>query len=124
VTATQGWLCEHRRPFVRRLLAFRKETAGTPGITNAWDDGANQLAFGRGAAGFVVINNGAAALTRTFSTSLAAGDYCDVYQGSAAPAGCTATRVTVDAAGMANLTVPPHSALVIHRGAQPGTPSQ
>jgi alpha-amylase len=116
LNATQGWLCEHRRPFVARLIAFRKQTAGAA-VGNYWDNGANQLAFSRGNKGFVVINREAAALTRAFATALPAGDYCDVYQGAPAAGGCSGTRVTVDGAGMASLTVAPASAVVIHVGA-------
>jgi alpha-amylase len=112
-TAKQGWLCEHRRPYVARLLAFRAATAGEA-VTNWWDDGGQQIAFGRGARGFVAINNGAVPLQRTFTTGLPAGGYCDVYEGALGPSGCSGARVQVDAAGNADLTLAPASAIVLH----------
>lgn len=35
-------------------------------------------AFGRGAAGFLIINNAASTWTKTWTTSLPAGTYCDI----------------------------------------------
>src|SRR5450432_113227 len=117
-TATGGWLCEHRRPFVARLVAFRKATVEAPSITNEWDDGAGQLAFGRGALGFVVINEGSAALHRTFTTSLPPGAYCDVYAGAPTATGCSGLTIVVGADGTADLTAAPGSAVVLHVGAR------
>ncbi|HVZ75001.1 MAG TPA: alpha-amylase family protein [Polyangia bacterium] len=112
------WLCEHRRPFVARMIAFRKATADAPTVTNEWDDGADALAFGRGAKGFVVVNNGAAALHRTFTTSLPAGSYCDVYGGALDAGHCTGTAIAVAADGSADIAVTAGSAVVVHAGAR------
>jgi len=106
------WLCEHRRPFIARLIAFRKATAGVA-VTNEWDDGGDALAFGRGAKGFVVINNGASTLHRTFATSLPAGGYCDLYGGAKTAAGCSGPTITVAADGAADITAPAGSAVVL-----------
>jgi alpha-amylase len=105
-TATSGWLCEHRRPYVAPLLALRKAATGQP-VTDWWDDGTNAVAFGRGAAAYVVINNEATPLHRTFTTSLPAGTYRDLYGGIG--------HVTVDAAGAADISVPPASAIVLQK---------
>jgi alpha-amylase len=120
-SSSGGWLCEHRRPFVARLVAFRRATAAAPDVTNWWDDGGDEIAFGRGHTGggpgsdlgFVVINNGAATVHRAFTTSLAAGTYCDLYQGALTSTGCSGATVTVDATGAADLTVAPGNALVL-----------
>jgi alpha-amylase len=117
ISSTGGWLCEHRRPFVARLLAFRKATA-TAAMTSWWDDGGDVIAFGRGALGFVVINNGATSVARPFATSLPAGSYCDVYAGTPIATGCSGATVEVAADGTANLTVAAGSAVVIHAGAR------
>jgi alpha-amylase len=103
--STSGWLCEHRRPYVAPLIAFREATAGEP-ATDWWDDGASVIAFGRGARGFVVINAGAAPLHRTFTTRLPAGSYRDLTQGAV---------VQIDAAGNADLTVASMSAIVLQK---------
>jgi alpha-amylase len=116
-TPKSGWLCEHRRPYVARLVAFRKATAAAP-VTNWWDDGVDGIAFSRGDRGFVAINNGVSALHHTFTTGLAAGSYCDIFSGAPAALGCTGLRVDVDGSGAADLTVPPSSAVVLQAGAQ------
>jgi alpha-amylase len=124
VATSGGWLCEHRRPFVARLVAFRKATAAATTVTNWWDDGADAIAFGRGESGvgidlgFVVINNGAASLTHTFATSLAAGAYCDVFAGAPLATGCSGTTVEVAADGTATVTVAPGAAVVLDVGAR------
>ncbi len=120
LAAKEGWLCEHRRPFVARLLAFRKATAGGA-AANTWNDGSNQIAFAVGDKGFVVINRGTTMLARAFATGMAAGDYCDVYQGAATAAGCSGAKITVDAAGMASVSVAAMAAVVIHVGAAAGS---
>jgi alpha-amylase len=114
------WLCEHRRPFIARMIAFRKGTADAPDVTNEWDDGGDALAFGRGGKGFVVINNGAGTLHRTFATSLPAGAYCDVYGGAPTSTGCSGATVTIGADGAADLTAGPGVAIVLHVGAPAG----
>ncbi|HTA18389.1 MAG TPA: alpha-amylase family protein [Polyangia bacterium] len=122
-TATSGgWLCEHRRPFVARMLAFRKTTAGKA-VTNWWDDGGDEIAFGRGTSGadvgFVAINLNATTLHRTFTTNLPAGAYCDLYQGAPTATGCSGVTVTV-AGGSADLTVAAGNAVVLDATARAG----
>ena len=112
-----GWVCEHRRRAIGNMVGFRNATIGTWATTDWWDNGGDQIAFGRGASGFVVINAGAAALTRTFTTSLSAGVYCDVISGDVANGACTGPTVTVDAMGNASITVGATSAAAIHTGA-------
>ncbi|HET6283915.1 MAG TPA: alpha-amylase family protein [Polyangia bacterium] len=113
-----GWLCEHRRSYVAPLIGFRQATASAPMVTNWWDDGANQIAFGRGDKGFVIINRGATSLRRVFATALPAGSYCDVYPGLPTAAGCAAAPIQVDDAGAVDVSVAPWSAVVLHVGAQ------
>jgi alpha-amylase len=116
-TAAIGtWVCQHRDPFIAPMLAFRKATVGAETISNWWDDAKDQIAFGRGAKGFVVINREGTDLTRAFTTSLPAGSYCDVYAGGLVNGACTGATVVVDATGMANITAPSNAAVVIHVG--------
>ena len=119
-TAAVGtWVCEHRDPTLRAMVAFRRTVAGTP-LTWNWDDGQNAIAFSRGTKGFVVINRNAAASRVTTTSGLGAGDYCDVLTGGrAANGGCVGTRVTVAAAGAVDLTVPAATAVVLQAGVQP-----
>ena len=64
----------------------------------------------------MVLNRADAALTHTFTTALPAGTYCDVYAGALDAGKCTGGSVTVDAGGMANVSVTPRSAVVIFAG--------
>jgi alpha-amylase len=83
---------------------------------NWWTDGNNQVAFSRGSAGFVAINREGGSLTRTFSTGLAAGTYCDVIHGDVSGTTCTGPTVTVNSAGQATITVAAMDAVAIHAG--------
>ena len=113
-----SWVCEHRARAAANMVAFRKATAGEPGVTDWWDDGGNQIAFGRGNLGFVVINRADAPLARSFQTQMPEGSYCDVVGGDFSASGCSGPVVAVDAAGMAAVTLPANSALAIHRDAK------
>jgi alpha-amylase len=116
-TAAPGtWVCQHRDPFIAPLLAFRKAMVGSDTVTNFWDNDGNQIAFGRGSKGFVVINREAAALTRPFTTSLPAGNYCDVFAGGLKSGACAGATVVVDASGTANITAAPMTAVVLQVG--------
>jgi alpha-amylase len=105
------------------MVGFRNATVASWFVTDWWDNGNNQIAFGRGTMGFVVINGEGGALTRSFHTSLPAGSYCNVISGDftpaagSAPASCAGTVVTVDASGNASITAPAFSAAAIHVGA-------
>jgi alpha-amylase len=115
-----GWVCEHRLPAIAGMVGFRAATMSAWSVTDWWDNGASQIAFGRGDRGFVAINNEGAALTHSFHTGLAAGAYCDVISGafsSGATPACSGTVVTVDAQGTASFTVPAFSAAAIHANA-------
>jgi alpha-amylase len=113
-TARPGdWVCEHRARSVANMVAFRR-VAGTAPVQNLWDDGGNRLAFGRGDRGFVVLNRDPAAFTRRFQTGLQQGTYCDVIRADFTPAGCPGAEVTVDAAGMADITVAANAAAALH----------
>ena len=104
-TAQVGqWVCEHRSRSIVNMLAFRRATAGAA-VTHVWQNGANQLAFGREGKGFVVLNHEAAALDRTFATDLPAGKYCDVLAGDAGDGKCSGPTIDVAADGSAHIQV-------------------
>ena len=111
-----SWVCQHRDSFIAPMLAFRKATVGAETITNFWDNGKDQIGFGRGAKGFVVINDESTALSHAFTTGLPAGSYCDVLSGGLKAGACVGTTVVVDATGMATIAAPPMSAVVIQVG--------
>lgn len=110
-SCTSGqWTCTQRWTEVAGMVGFHNAVEGTA-LTNWWDDGSNHIAYGRGARGYVTINNGASAVTRTYQTSLPAGTYCDVV----AAADCSRTY-TVSASGTFSATVPAYGALALHVG--------
>lgn len=103
-----GWTYEHRRRETAGMVGFRAAVRGA-GVVRWWDDGADAVAFGRGAKGFVVINRGRGAVARTFATALPAGDYRDVLSGR---------RVHVGRDGRFTASVAADTALVLHVGAR------
>src|SRR2546421_9298847 len=92
-TATVGqWVCEHRDPSILGMVAFRKLVAGSD-VNHWWDDGANAIAFSRGAKGFLAISRETAAVDTTVATGMPPGTYCDVLSGGVAGgAGAGAAR--------------------------------
>lgn len=76
-TCGQEWICEHRWNAIATMVDFRNQTTGYD-LNHWWSNGSDQIAFGRGERGFVVINRNANPLTHTFDTDLPAGRYCNV----------------------------------------------
>ncbi|PYO69497.1 MAG: hypothetical protein DMD69_02455, partial [Gemmatimonadetes bacterium] len=112
-TATVGqWVCEHRDPYIRGMVAFRKLVAGTD-INHWWDDGANAIAFSRGDKGFVAISRESAAVDTTVATGMPPGTYCDVLTGGVTGALCAGTSVLVQTAGAVTIHLGPNSAIAI-----------
>ena len=112
-TAAIGqWVCEHRDPAIRTMVAFRRLVAGTD-VNHWWDNGANAIAFSRGDKGFVAINGELTPLTVSVKSGLAAGVYCDLLTGGPGPTGCIGTRLVVDATGTVQLQLNPTSAVAI-----------
>jgi len=118
------WVCEQRWHAIAGMVAFRDFTADSPAVTNWWSNPAdgNQIAFGRGAAGFVVINRSNTPLSQKLQTGLAAGTYCDVVNGDVTADwhGCTGISVVVAADGTAQFDASPLQAIAIHAGARLG----
>ncbi|MFV2143888.1 carbohydrate-binding module family 20 domain-containing protein [Isoptericola sp. G70] len=110
-----AWTCEQRWAEVRGMVGFHNEV-GSAAVTRWWDDGGNHVAYGRGAAGYVTINNNGWGVTRTYATDLPAGEYCDVV----AATDCSVTRI-VAADGTFTATVPAYGALALHVGATAGS---
>uniref|UniRef100_W5LIW0 Alpha-amylase n=1 Tax=Astyanax mexicanus TaxID=7994 RepID=W5LIW0_ASTMX len=98
------WVCEHRWPQIRNMVTFRRIVSGQP-LCNWWDNRSNQIAFGRGDRGFIVINNDDCCLDVSLSTGLAAGTYCDVISGQKRDGKCTGKQITVDNRGRAHFII-------------------
>jgi hypothetical protein len=116
-TCGAGWQCQHRTRAVANMVGFHNAVKGTA-IANWSDDGANLVAFSRGTAGWVTINNGTGAQTRTFVTGLAPGTYCDVIHGDYANGTCGGPTVTVNGSGTATVTVAAKDAVAIDGNAR------
>ncbi|KAF9555969.1 glycoside hydrolase [Agrocybe pediades] len=121
-----SWVCEHRFPAIAGMVGFRNNV-GSAAITNWVSPQSQQIAFGRGALGFVAINNADSAWTATFSTSLPDGAYCNIINGNSSAGACTGNGFTVSG-GKFTATVNARDAIAIHTGALgtgsgSGTPS-
>ncbi|MDO0932590.1 alpha-amylase family protein [Streptomyces sp. DG2A-72] len=101
-----GWKCQHNWPEIKSMVAFRNATRGEA-VTNWWDNGADAIAFGRGAKGYVAINHESGSLSRTYQTSLPAGTYCNVQSN---------TTVAVNSGGQFTATLGANTALAIYAG--------
>lgn len=112
-TAAIGtWVCEHRDPSILRMVAFRREVAGTD-VNHWWDDGSNAIAFSRGAKGFVAINREASPVAATVATGLAAGTYCDLLTGGRNGSSCAGTSVVIDGSGAIALNLAANTAVAV-----------
>lgn len=124
-TCSNGWLCEHRNRSIANMVAFRNNTNNAFSVTNYWDNGNNQMAWGRGGLGFVVINReDGANINRTFTTGMPAGKYCDIIHAdfNYATGACSGPSIAVDGNGNALIAVNIHDAVAIHGGAIVGVP--
>src|SRR5262249_14134664 len=74
----EHWRCEHRHTYIANMVGFRKATKAVSTVTDIQTIGPNQVAFGRGNAGFVIINRENYPLSTTVQTSMAPGTYCNV----------------------------------------------
>ncbi|UFS70797.1 alpha amylase C-terminal domain-containing protein [Geomonas sp. RF6] len=111
------WKCEHRWREIGNMVPFRNAAASSP-VTDWWDNGNNQIAFGRGDKGFLVINREDQPLQKTFQTHLPPGTYCDVIAGNFAKSGkgatCSGRTIIVDEKRQATISVPADYAAAIH----------
>ncbi|WP_329032836.1 alpha-amylase family glycosyl hydrolase [Streptomyces sp. NBC_01725] len=103
-----GWKCQHDWREISSMVGFRNAARGQA-VTDWWDNGGDQIAFGRGSKAYVAINYTGSSLSRTFQTSLPAGDYCDVQSGNG---------VTVNGSGQFTATLGANTAVALHAGAR------
>lgn len=102
-SCTNGWVCEHRWRQISNMVGFRNAVAGTQ-ISNWWDNGDQQIAFGRGDKGFIAFTlNGD--INQNLQTSLPAGTYCDIISGNLENGSCTGKSVNVDGSGQASINL-------------------
>nr|AAA03322.1 alpha-amylase [Aedes atropalpus] len=115
-----GWACEHRWRQIYNMVGFRNAVRGT-NLNDWWTNGNMQIAFCRGANGFVAFNLESYDMNETLQTCLPAGTYCDVISGSKEGGSCTGATVQVGGDGRANIQIPAHGddgVLAIHINAK------
>ncbi|KAG8911111.1 hypothetical protein FRC01_005921 [Tulasnella sp. 417] len=116
-SGANGWQCQHRWTAIAGMVSFYNKVGSNP-LKN-WKQGDNnQIAFGRGSVGYVIINNSNAKWKTTFTTGLPDGKYCDVFSGKKSGSSCTAKVVTVKGGKLTNYGVGQHNAVAIHIGAK------
>ncbi|WP_299573902.1 alpha-amylase family protein [uncultured Shewanella sp.] len=113
----EQWKCEHRWSYISGAVDFRNHTADNWTTTHWWDNGNNQIAFGRGSSGHVAINKEDGNLTVLLNTDMAAGTYCNVLKGELAANGqsCSGETIVVDSSGKIAANVAPWDAFAIHQ---------
>jgi len=115
---TGGWRCEHRWQVIANMVGFRNSVVGTA-VVNWYDNGNNHIAFGRGSAGYLTINDEDGPITgRWYHSNLPAGRYCDVIHGERSGSTCTGPTITVDAGGWFPADIAAHDAVALHVGAK------
>ncbi|ESK93482.1 alpha-amylase [Moniliophthora roreri MCA 2997] len=112
---SNGWLCQHRWIAISGMVGFRN-TVGSADLNNWVSPQSQQIAFGRGSAGFVAINNADSTWSVSFQTSLEDGNYCDVISGTNPNGACTGASSITVSGGTFNADVPARSAIAIHTG--------
>jgi len=113
---TKGWFCQHRWQAIAGMVGFRNQVGSAP-LTGWVSPSAWQIAFARGALGFVAINNAEFDWSTTFMTGLPAGSYCDVVDGTSVAGVCTGAAFTIGNDGGFAVTVGAHQAIALHVGA-------
>ena len=106
------WECEQRWPAIAGMTGWHN-AAGDAAVANWWSDGGDAIAFSRGSDAWVAINDESSPRTRSFTTGLPAGIYCDVISGAAVSGACSGTAVAVNSSGQATVTVPADGAVAI-----------
>ncbi|KAI0812488.1 glycoside hydrolase superfamily [Irpex lacteus] len=114
---SNGWFCQHRWIAVQGMVAFRN-TAGTAALQN-WQTGqSSQIAFDRGTAGFVAINNADSQWAANWRTGLQDGVYCNVIAGTYSSGKCSGNTVTVKNGGHIPYNLSSRNAVAIHINAK------
>jgi alpha-amylase len=115
-----NWKCEHRWGPIVGAMDFRNNTSDHFATTNWWDNGNNQIAFGRSNLGHMALNKEGSTMNATINTDMAEGIYCNVLKGELAADGqsCSGETITVNADGTINLNIAGEDAMAIHHNAK------
>ncbi|KAJ7445748.1 glycoside hydrolase superfamily [Mycena galericulata] len=114
---SNNWRCEHRFPALVNMVQFHNAVGSSP-LTNIQQGSIQQIAFGRGSIGFLIINNDAVPWTSTWKTSLPAGTYCDIIHDTTIdPTVCNGPSYVVSNSGTFSASVGAHDALALFTAA-------
>ncbi|KAI0560968.1 ATPase [Gracilaria domingensis] len=116
----EEWVCEHRWRGIANMVKFREVCSSEFRLTNWWDNGNHQIAFGRGGQGFVVINREDGDMDRVLDAGMAAGRYCDIVNGEFEDGVCSGDVIEVGSNGKARFQVKTIGAAAIHVGTRVG----
>ncbi len=108
------WVCEHRRPAIANMVAFRKATDGAD-VVNWHISDDKVVSFGRGDVGHVVINVSEQTIEIEVPSSLPTGRYCDVIKNGVRGEDCSQAQISVND-GVMNVSMQPLSAIAILAG--------
>jgi alpha-amylase len=108
------WVCEHRRPAITNMVAFRKATNGTD-VVNWRISHGTTISFGRGDIGHVVINVSEQTIEIEVPSSLPTGRYCDVIKNGVRGEECSQAQISVND-GVISVSMEPLSAIAILAG--------
>jgi alpha-amylase len=114
-----GWVCEHRWRQIYNMIGFKNVVGDSENVNHWWDNGNNQIAFGRGNSGFIVFNGDSNDLDVSLQTSLPAGFYCDVISGEKVNNKCSGITINVECNGVAHFKIPSNAfdgVIAIHIG--------
>ncbi|XP_062541644.1 alpha-amylase I-like [Armigeres subalbatus] len=111
-SCTNGWVCEHRWPEIRRMIQFKNYVAGTS--LDHIQATPNTFAFCRGEKGFVVLNNSENTITQVYHTCLPQGQYCDIISGELSQGACSGTVINVNENGDAEITLAKNSIVALY----------
>ncbi|WP_345638866.1 carbohydrate-binding module family 20 domain-containing protein, partial [Rugosimonospora acidiphila] len=112
-TCGSGWYCTDRLTGVANLVAWHNlALANNDPVANWYSDGSNLIAFSRGSDAWIAINNESSAATRTFTTGLPDGTYCDLIHGNVSGPSCSGPTVAVSG-GVASVGVAAKDAVAI-----------
>lgn len=120
VCGTGVWECLDRNRGVANLVGFHNLTRGQA-VGNWWSDGNNAIAFSRGSAGWISIDDENSTVSTSYQTGLPAGTYCDLVHGDFANGSCTGPTVVVSASGTATVSTAAKDAVAIDVNAVVGS---
>ena len=113
VCGTGAWACTEQNFAIDAMVGWHNLALTDDAPVADWTtDGNDLIAFSRGDAAWIAINNGGSAETDTFPTGLPDGSYCDIVADSYSDGTCGGAGIVV-ADGQATVTVPAEGSVAI-----------